>query len=193
MNLALIGMRGVGKSNVSRRLAFLTKRPVLSTDLLVEYETGMSIPDYVTHHGWQSFRTRELAVLERIGAMDRVIVDCGGGVIVDLDPQTGQERFSRRKVAALRDRGPVVWLRGDIDRLAAKTADDPNRPALDAQRDAVEIMRRREPFYAEAADLIVDVEGRKRSTMALDLALQFAGDLGLDDDLVAVLHKKRRG
>lgn len=191
MNLALIGMRGVGKSNISRRLAFLTKRPVLSTDLLIEYETGMTIPEFVHHHGWTTFRTRELAVVERIGAMDRVIVDCGGGVIVDREPDTGQEVFSDRKVAALRDRGPVVWLRGDIDRLAAKTATDPNRPPLDAQRDAAEIMRRREPFYERAADVVVDVEGRKRSIMALDLALQFAPELGLDDELVQILRKKR--
>lgn len=191
MNLALIGMRGVGKSNISRRLAFLTKRPVLSTDLLIEYETGMTIPDFVSHHGWTTFRTRELAVVERIGAMDRVIVDCGGGVIVDREPDTGLEVFSERKVAALRDRGPVVWLRGDIDRLAAKTAADPNRPPLDSQRDAAEIMRRREPFYERAADVVVDVEGRKRSIMALDLALQFAPELGLDDELVQILRKKR--
>ena len=40
MNLILIGMRGVGKSNLSRRLAVLAKRSVLSTDLLIEYENG---------------------------------------------------------------------------------------------------------------------------------------------------------
>jgi shikimate kinase len=51
-------MRGVGKSNISRRLVFLTKRPVLSTDLLVEYETGYTIPEYVADHGWGSFRMR---------------------------------------------------------------------------------------------------------------------------------------
>ena len=184
-------MLGVGKSNISRRLAFLTKRPVLSTDLLIEYETGMTIPEFVRHHGWTTVLNRELDVVDRIGAMDRVIVDCGGGVIVDREPDTGLEVFSERKVAALRDRGPVVWLRGDIDRLAAKTAADPNRPPLDSQRDAAEIMRRREPFYERAADVVVDVEGRKRSIMALDLALQFAPELGLDDELVQILRKKR--
>lgn len=191
VNVAIIGMRGAGKSNVSRRLGFLTKRPVLSTDVLVEYETGMTIPDYVAEHGWASFRTRELAIVERIGAMEGVIVDCGGGIVVDLDPASGEEVFSDRKVRALRDRGPVVWLRGDIDRLAAKTAGDPLRPQLDATRDAADIMRRRLPFYEAAADHVIDVESRKRSEMALDLALRYATDLGLSPDLVRALREKQ--
>lgn len=190
MNVALIGMRGVGKSNISRRLAFVTKCPVLSTDLLVEYETGMTIPDYVADHGWPSFRNREFAVIERIAAMDRVIVDCGGGVIVDL-ADDGTEVFSERKVTALRDRGPVVWLRGDIDRLVAKTSADPRRPTLDTERSAEQIMRGREPFYAAAADVIIDVEGRKRSRLALDLALRFSSELDLDAETVAAITAKR--
>lgn len=191
MNLALIGMRGVGKSNISRRLAFLTKRPVLSTDLLVEYETGFTIPEYVADHGWHSFRQRELAVIERVGAMDRVIVDCGGGVVVDVDPDTGTEVYGEAKVAALQARGPIVWLRGDIERLAAKTAADQNRPSLSDDVSMADLMRRREPFYRAAADVVVDVEGNKRSIMAIDLALQFADELGLDDELVRRIEHKR--
>lgn len=191
MNVAIIGMRGAGKSNVSRRLGFLTKRPVLSTDVLVEYESGMTIPEFVAEHGWAAFRLRELAVLERLAAMDRVIVDCGGGIVVDVDTASGEEVYSERKVQALRDRGPVVWLRGDIDRLAAKTASDPSRPALDTTRDAAEIMRRRLPFYEAAADQVIDVESTKRSVMALDLALRYADELGLSPDLVQELRAKR--
>lgn len=191
MNVAIIGMRGAGKSNVSRRLGFLTKRPVMSTDVLVEYETGMTIPDFVADHGWPAFRLRELAIVERLAAMDRVIVDCGGGIVVDVDPATGEEVYSERKVRALRDRGPVVWLRGDIDGLAAKTAADPLRPALDTSRDAAEIMRRRLPFYEAAADHVIDVDASKRSVMALDLALRYADDLALSPDLVRTLQAKR--
>lgn len=184
-------MRGVGKSNISRRLGFLTKRPVLATDLLVEYETGQPIPEYVADHGWSSFRDKEFAVLQRIGAMDNVIVDCGGGIVVDVDVDTGTEFLSERKIDALRSRGPVIWLRGDIERLVAKTATDPNRPTLSETTAAGDLMRRREPFYREAADVVLDVEGRKRSAMALQLALQFATELNLSDELVASLRTRR--
>ena len=47
VNIVLIGMRGVGKTNIARRLSFATKRPVMSTDVLVEYELGAPIPQIV--------------------------------------------------------------------------------------------------------------------------------------------------
>ena len=56
MNINLIGMRGVGKSNVARRLSVLTKRPVMSTDVLIEYESGMGLPQFVAARGWRAFR-----------------------------------------------------------------------------------------------------------------------------------------
>ena len=40
VNIVLIGMRGVGKTNIARRVSFLTKRPDMSTDILVEYEAA---------------------------------------------------------------------------------------------------------------------------------------------------------
>ena len=78
MNLVIVGMRGAGKSNVSRRLALISKRPALSTDDLVRYETGQSIPDFVQQEGWSAFRDVEYQVLQKLLAMESAIVDCGG-------------------------------------------------------------------------------------------------------------------
>lgn len=165
MNINLIGMRGVGKSNVARRMSVLTKMPVMSTDTLVTYETGLRIPDFVATHGWAQFREQEYLILTKLAHMSGVIVDCGGGIMVDLDAE-GQESFSSRKVAVLRDGGPVVWLRGDIARLAAKTEGDADRPDLDSTRTAEAIMRSREPWYDEAATWRIDVERGHRQAAA---------------------------
>ncbi len=171
MNINLVGMRGVGKSNVARRLSVLTKRPVMSTDSLIEYETGMRIPEFVESHGgdWRVFRDTEYRVLRRLATMDGMIVDCGGGVIVDLDEQ-GNEVFSTRKIEALRQGGPIVWLKGDIARLAAKTAQDPRRPSLHPVDTAEAIMRRREPYYQRAADISYFVDRGDRQQVAVAIA-----------------------
>lgn len=173
MNLSIIGMRGVGKSNISRRIALLTKYPALSTDVLIEYESGLPIPRFVAEHGWREFRELEFQVVQRVAALDGVIVDCGGGVVVDLDDDGG-EIYSERKIDALKGNGPVVWLKGDLERLAAKAAGDPNRPVLDQQRSALEVMRRRLPFYERAADHIVDVRDRRRPQLAVEIS-EWAG------------------
>lgn len=168
MNIVLIGMRGAGKSNISRRLSVLTKRDVVSSDLLIQYDNeAKTIPEILeTHQGsWQAFRHLEYNVVTKISALDGVIIDCGGGIIVDIDGN-GDEIFSKRKVDLLRKNGKIIWLKGDIARLAAKTKGDAKRPTLDETKSAEEVMQRRLPFYEEAADIIIDVEGIRRPELA---------------------------
>jgi len=171
MNLILIGMRGAGKSNVSRRLSVMTKRPVLSSDLLIEYENGgKAIAEIVAEHNgdWRWFRDHEYAVVKKITAMDNAIVDCGGGVIVDLD-DNGEEIFSTRKVELLKASGTIAWLKGDIARLAAKTKNGTKRPSLHDVHSAEDMMHRRLPFYEQAADLVIDIEGKTRLEIAEEI------------------------
>lgn len=177
MNINLIGMRGVGKSNVARRLSVLTKRPVMSTDLLVEYAFGMTIPELIARNesDWRVFRDAEFEVVKQLAVLDGLIVDCGGGVIVDID-DSGAETYSSRKVDMLRSAGPVVWLQGDIARLAAKTVNDSSRPSLHAQHSAEQIMRSRLPFYEQAADFDIFVEQGHRQEVATAIASHYGLD-----------------
>ncbi|MBF0251196.1 MAG: shikimate kinase [Alphaproteobacteria bacterium] len=176
MNLIIIGMRGAGKSNVSRRLSVLAKRTVMCTDVLIEYENGgRSISQILDDGGgdWRAFRDMEYAVVKKVAAMTNVIVDCGGGVIVDLD-ENGEEIFSERKVAELKKTGTIIWLKGDLKRLARKAAKKTEqRPTLDAQKSTEEIMRRRLPFYQRAADVVIDIEGKDRQVLAEKIFGQF--------------------
>jgi shikimate kinase len=168
MNIVLTGMRGVGKSNISRRLCLLTKWPVLSTDLLIEYENGgKSIQEIMAENNgdWRAFRQMEYEVVRKIFRFDQVIIDCGGGVVVDV-AEDGSEIYSDRKVELLKANGRIVWLQADIERLAAKVKDDQRRPTLDETRSAQEVMRRRLPFYQKSADMILDVDARGRRKAA---------------------------
>lgn len=174
-NITIIGMRGAGKSNVSRRLSVLTKRPVLATDTMVEYEAlGRSIRDLVAAEGWPAFRERESQVLDKILHLDGIIIDAGGGLIVDLVDHT--EVFSTRKVGLLQACGPVIWLRGDVARLVNKVETKADRPALVDTDLLLRVMHARQPFYERAATHIIDIDGRKRE----EIACQILGLLGLE-------------
>jgi len=172
VNIVLIGVRGVGKTNIARRVCFITKRPVMSTDVLVEYEVGAPIPQFVEQQGWPAFREAEYHVLRKLATMDGLIIDAGGGIVVDLDDE-GREHYSERKVALLKANGHVVFLAGDLERLANKVAGDPRRPTLDNRTSAVDLMRSRLPFYEQASDWTIDVEGRQRSEIADDIAARY--------------------
>ena len=167
MNIALIGMRGAGKSKISRRLASAMKRDVLSSDLLIQYDNeARTIPQIIEDNNgdWRAFRDMEYATLKKITALDNNIIDCGGGIIVDIDSD-GNEIYSSRKVDLLRQSSKIVWLKGDISRLAAKVKGDANRPSLSSIKSAEEVMRRRLPFYEKAADIVVDVEEKSKKEL----------------------------
>ncbi|MBF0439441.1 MAG: shikimate kinase [Magnetococcales bacterium] len=176
MNIVLIGPRGVGKSSLGRKLALLTKRPILSTDLLISYEShGLSIPEIIRqHHGdWRPFRDLEYAVVKKIALLDGLIIDAGGGIVVDLDEQ-GNECFSHRKITELKRNGFLIHLAGDPVRLAQKIAQDDNRPPLSATHSESAIMRRREPFYQQAADLTINTEDGHRSMIPKTILAQLS-------------------
>lgn len=185
MNIVLIGMRGAGKSSIARWLQVITKRPVLSTDLLISYEAGgQSIPALVAAAGgdWRPFRELEYQVVEKVAALDGLIVDGGGGVIVDLDEQGG-EIFSARKVQALKRHGVVVWIREEIQRLVNKVANDPTRPNLSEVHSAEELMRRRLPFYEQAADIVVDRARRRKAPVVEEVLTRLQELPGFTDSL----------
>ena len=179
MNIVIIGMRGAGKSNVSRRLSVLVKRPVFATDDMIVYENGRkSIDDIIADNNgdWFQFRDLEFDTVKKISQMDNVIVDCGGGVVVDLD-KDGKEIYSKRKIKALKEKGTVVWLKGDMERLVEKVEKKANRPTLDSRTSTLALMKRRLPFYEKAADIVVDIEGKKRPELAEEIFKIFESQL----------------
>lgn len=164
-NLVLIGGRGCGKSSVSKRLARRNRHFMLfSLDALIRYEAaGLTIPELVEREGWAGFREREFAVVQRLAAFrSGALLDCGGGVVVDLDA-SGQEVYSHRKVDALRQDGLVVYLQRDPERLLEKVSGDPNRPVLSNTRSFLELMEQRDLWYRAAADLVLECDALSKS------------------------------
>lgn len=171
MNICLIGLRGCGKSNVSRRLASATKRAIVSTDALIQYDNdGITIAELANGPGgWHTFRDREFEVVRKAVRMRDAIIDCGGGVVVDLDAD-GREIFSERKVSLLRSTGVVVWLDGDVERLALKTAvPTTDRPVLSEVESTIDLMTQRLPFYEKAANVRIDIEDKTRKEIAREI------------------------
>lgn len=167
-NLVLVGGRGCGKSGVSRRLQRMEKRfSLFPLDALISYESGgRSIPEIVADQGWHGFRDVERSVVGKVGSMPGgALVDCGGGVVVELDAD-GNEVYGEGKVAALREHGLVVYLERDPAYLAERIAGDPNRPSLSSAESFFEIMARRDPWYRRAAHLTLPCTGVRKTEIA---------------------------
>jgi shikimate kinase len=177
-NLVLIGGRGSGKSSLAKRLARTNRHFMLfSLDALIRYEAdGAKIPEIVAREGWSGFRARELAVVEKVAAIEGgALVDCGGGVVVELDRE-GRERYSARKVDALKRHGRVVYLHRALDYLEDRAEDGENRPTLSGAESFRQIMKRREPWYRRAADHVVECGARSKSAIAREVLDWFYRD-----------------
>jgi shikimate kinase len=177
-NLVLVGGRGSGKSSIAKRLARTNRNFMLfSLDALVRYEAdGANIPEIVAREGWSGFRARELAVVEKVAAIEGgALIDCGGGVVVELD-RDGRERYSARKVGALKRHGRIVYLHRSLDYLEQRVDGDASRPILSGGETFRQIMKRREPWYRRAADHVVDCGARSKVALAREILDWFYRD-----------------
>lgn len=176
-NLALIGPRGVGKSKIAKRISKLTNLPVVSTDSIAVYELGgISIADYVAslNNDWKPFRDLEFKILEKLRTAQGIILDCGGGILFDIDEKTGKEILSKRKLDILKEISEVVFLDNDKDKLIKKVLGDTTRPDLSKVEDYSSILDRRIPIYKESADFRLFIGDMKKETAAkriVDLTL----------------------
>lgn len=143
--VVLVGMMGVGKTTVGRKIAQLLHLPFVDADEAIEDAAQMTIPEFFEQYGEAEFRDGERRVISRLigdpGTPLKVIATGGGAFCND---QTRQLILSR---------ACAVWLDADIDVLVERTARKDNRPLL-KQGDPREILARlraeREPFYSQA-------------------------------------------
>jgi shikimate kinase len=147
-HVVLVGLMGVGKSTVGRRLAKELGRPFADVDEQVELREGMTVPALFRDQGEAEFRRVEAEVLADLVARPApLVVAAGGGVV------TGAA--NRERLAGC----CVVWLQASAAFLARRT-DASHRPLLagDPRAALVRLLAERAPLYEAVADVAVDVE-----------------------------------
>lgn len=141
--IALVGLMGVGKTTVGRRLAKRLGRRFDDSDDAIEQASGRTVAGYFRDHGEADFRDGEFRVIKRLLQEDPpLILATGGGAFIH--PPT-------RKL--LQEQAIVVWLRGDLDILVERVSRNDNRPLLrgvDKREKMRELMEIRHPIYAKA-------------------------------------------
>jgi shikimate kinase len=151
-HLVLVGLMGAGKTTVGKRSARQLGRPFVDTDDVVQATAHATVSEIFEEFGEARFRELERDAVESVCASpDPLVIACGGGAVLDAD--------NRRRLHAV---GFVVWLQAPPEVLGKRVGRGGSRPLL---RDGgVATLERlaalRAPAYAEAADAVVDTDGR---------------------------------
>ncbi|ABC63086.1 shikimate kinase [Erythrobacter litoralis] len=140
--VVLVGLMGVGKSTVGRRLAKLMQRDFIDADDEIEEAAQMSISEIFSAFGEDYFRDGERRVIARLMGEGHGVIATGGGAFVNAETR-----------ALILDQGIAVWIDCDIPTLVERTGRRDTRPLL-RQGDPEEILarlhREREKFYSQA-------------------------------------------
>ena len=148
--VVLVGLMGVGKSAVGRRLARRLDLPFIDADAEIEAAAGNSIEELFRQHGEAEFRAGERRVIARLLEGEPHVLATGGGAF--MDPRTR---------SLVRARGISIWLNADLDTLVERVSRRSNRPLLkngDARQTLSDLMAIRNPVYAEADITVASVD-----------------------------------
>ena len=161
--IVLVGMMGVGKSSIGRRLAGRLGVPFVDADTEIEKAAGMSIPDIFARHGEADFRSGEARVIARLLDGGPQVLATGGGAVMNADTRQ-----------AIKTKGVSIWLNADIDvlmrRINKRKNDRPMLQTADPAARLRELLIEREPFYA-LADLTVQSRELPHETIVTDIVV----------------------
>ena len=172
--IALLGLRGAGKTTIGRRLARRLRVPFVELDRRVEKAAGLSLAEVFALHGEDYYRRLERDTLERVldEAGGRLVLAVGGGLVTA--PKT---------YALLRRRALTIWLRADAEDHWNRVVQQGDRRPMADHPEAMAELRRllaaRHRLYAEA-DATVDTSrlGVQGTVRAVERLLPSGGGAG---------------
>ncbi len=152
--VALVGLRGAGKSSIGASVAVRLGVPFVELDELIVREAQMTLSTIFEIHGERYYRSIEREVLRRLLAPGKPMVIATGGSIV-TDAETW---------GLLRRRALTVWLKAEPrehwSRVVAQGDVRPMRDRPRAMNELRALLTSRAPLY-EMADVVVETSGRK--------------------------------
>jgi XRE family transcriptional regulator, aerobic/anaerobic benzoate catabolism transcriptional regulator len=146
--VALVGLRGAGKSTIGKSLAKHLGAPLLELDASIEKESNLSLGELFALHGESYYKRLAYDILIKLLAHNEPMVIATGGSVV-TDPETWQ---------LLKRRTHTVWLKATPEdhwkRVLGQGDTRPMANRTSAMAELRSILSQRAPLYAEAAQTI---------------------------------------
>lgn len=151
--VALIGLRGAGKSTLGGMLARANRVPFVRLTDKTQELAGMATGELLEMMGPNAYRRLERQALERIvEAHPACVLEAGGGLVLETDTFNLLMKAYR-----------VVWLKADPEEHMQRVVDQGDLRPISGNSQAMDelrlILKEREPYYSQA-DYVIDTAGR---------------------------------
>ena len=155
--IVLVGMMGVGKSTIGKKLAAVLHYPFTDADDEIEQAAKMSISEIFERFGEAYFRDGERRVIDRLVRERAGVIATGGGAFCQEETR-----------ALILEKAITVWLDCDISTLVERVSRKDTRPLLRDGNPAEiisKLKQEREPFYSQAPIHIVSQSNPHQNTV----------------------------
>jgi shikimate kinase len=133
---------GTGKTCVGEELAKRKKWPFVDLDRLIELKEKKTISDIFAKEGEPYFRRLENKALREVAKEKKLVVACGGGIVINKD-----------NTEIMKKSGIMICLAASPEVILARTSKFSHRPLLNMKDPKAQIellLKLRAPFYAQA-------------------------------------------
>ena len=163
-HILLVGMRGVGKSTIGKKLAETLQMSHLDTDLRMAQDLEMSLKEFVEESGWESFREKERQILEQVLQEEQAVISTGGGILM---------HFNNKEL--IKESGTVIWLEAPLDVLEERLVASPARPSLTGEgliEELQSVLEQRKEHYQDAAHIIIKTAKKSPQDIVTEIILE---------------------
>lgn len=146
-NIYLLGFMATGKSSVGKILADRKRFEFVDLDNLIELKEKRRIADIFSQDGQPYFRKVEKEVLEEVSKKNKLVVACGGGIVIDPG-----------NIQLMKKTGMLICLRAKPEVILKRALGSKQRPLLnvaDPKKQIELLLEKRSAYYA-LADKIID-------------------------------------
>jgi shikimate kinase len=167
-SIALIGFMATGKTRIGKKLTSYLGNDYkfIETDERIIQIAGKSIPKIFAEDGESKFREYEALVCETISNLNKVVISCGGGIVLN-----------DKNVENLSKNSHIVLLKASLDEIYKRILRNgkETRPIIDKEDPKKEIERNftfRMPYYKAAAEIVIDTTGKKIKNIVREIAIK---------------------